>query len=259
LNDFIKVRWVIGDHIITGCQVGNGDILAICFPGFSLSGEWMAKHYPDLYQDKTCYFLNWPGLGDESLEKTPFELTKLKEWILQIGASKNWLKKTIICHSFGARVVLKLLSELPTFDELIMIAPVVKIRFWENLIQNMPSILYKNLINNYLKHNAINCILKIVQKIGLSNAGEKNFIQTHFASKNMNLFLIHYALALPTLKLKRVDILNALKSIQGIKIYLFNKDPFCDNQFWQKIEPEIPNCSLIFVEGGHFKRIKNIQ
>lgn len=257
MNEILKAHWTVGEKKLSGCVLGNGETLAICLPGFSLSGEWMAKHYPALWTNKTCYFLDWPGLGEVELEDTPFDIDILKDWIKKVMSEKKWNKIYLIGHSFGAKVCLKLLLEMPFAEELILIAPVIKIRFWEHLIQSIPNVSYEKLINQLFSLSSMEGLIKAAYKLGFLNAQERTFLTSHFNSAKMLKFLKHYAIALRSLRIKKSEIEQILNSVKNYKICLFKNDRFCENTFWINTSKDKDNCELILFEGGHFTRIRS--
>lgn len=256
MNELRHSFWQIGEHSVSGMVLGAGEDLAICFPGFSLSGEWMAKHYPSLWTNKTCYFLNWPGLVDVEAMDIPFDIEIIREWISQILSEKKWSKIYLIGHSFGARVGLKLLFERPFADELILIAPVVKIKFWEYLIQAIPNATYIKLINHIFSLNSIQFLSKAAGKLGFLNIQERMFLESHFNSEKNLKFLKHYAISLKKLKMNKTELEFVLKTLKKCQIYLFKNDRFCQNTFWINLARDKYNCELILLNGGHFGRLK---
>lgn len=247
--------WNIHPYRLTGVKMGETEDLAICFPGFSLSAQWMSMHYPALFQQKTCFILNWPGLGEESLVDTPFDLEILGDWLAEIISSKNWRSISLICHSFGARVGL-LLLEKHKFDHVILIAPVLKIRIWEPLMQFVPMLAYQPIVAKVFSENFIEKSVKIADRLGWLSKEDKIFLYSHFNSPKMIQFLRHYAIAIKQLKLPKAKIMRIIKDMPECKIYLFTKDKFCDNEFWEELARLNKNCELIIKKAGHFGRLR---
>lgn len=254
MNQLSEQVWNIHSHRLTGVKMGESDELAICLPGFSLSAQWMAAHYPALFQQKTCYVLNWPGLGEESLDDTPFDLEIFSDWITEIILSNKWKSISLICHSFGSRVGL-LLLEKHSIDHVILIAPVVKIRIWEPLMRFVPSALYQKIVTKIFSENFIEKSVKMADRLGWLSKEDKIFLFSHFNSPKMIYFLRHYAIAIKQLKLPKAKIMRIIKDMPECIIYLFAKDKFCDNGFWEELAKQNKNCELVIKNAGHFGRL----
>ena len=255
MNQLTEQVWNIHSYRLTGVKIGESDDLAICFPGFSLSAQWMAAHYPALFQNKSCYMLNWPGLGEESLDDTPFDLEILSDWIAEIISIKNWRSISMICHSFGSRVGL-LLFEKHRFDHAILIAPVVKIRIWEPLMRFVPMLAYQSIVAKVFSENFIENSVKMADRLGWLSKEDKIFLYSHFNSPKMIQFLRHYSIAIKQLNLPKAKIMRIIKDITKCKIYLFTKDKFCDNGFWEELAKQNKNCELVIKNAGHFGRLR---
>lgn len=253
MTHITQAEWQIGQWRLTGCKLGDGEILSICLPGFSLSAAWMAERYPRLWEGSTCYFLDWPGLNDD--ECTPFDLEIIREWIQNIASEKSWKAVRLVGHSFGARVAFKLLERMPECSSLVLIAPVVRVKILENFIHLLPSAMYQKWVSILLNPVQLIVILNFARKLKILNRQEFSFMKEFSYDATLNSYLIQYAKKLPELKVTRHSIHEAIERLCHCSIYLFESDKLCDNRFWIQMAARLQKCQVKVLKGGHFSKI----
>ncbi len=255
MDNLTRFKQQIGEYLLEGCKLGEGSDLAICLPGFSLSGEWMARHYPALWTGKCCYFLDWPGLGDESLDSTPFDINIISEWVKMLVHDKKPDNIWLVCHSFGARVACRLLAETPFAGHLILIAPVTEMNLSESYLRIIPSKLYNVLVGYMLSKKRLGRILNLAKKTGILNVQEYSFLSEFSKNDKLNEYLIHYALVIPRLEVSTLMMNKLLGFLYECRIFLFQNDKLCNNKYWQNIAKEHTNIEMKSLKGSHFTRI----
>lgn len=256
MDNIYNRDWIISSKRFSTSYIEEGDILIILLPGYSLSGKWAIKHYPALLKDSICYAINWPGYYGSEINGSSFSIELLHDFILDVMNSYNKTSIHLIGHSFGARVAIAYSAKYPKhINKLSLIAPVLSINPLEKIISILPHSFIEFLIRKCINRKALERLSRFMNSLGLLSKTDNEFILMHTKDQSAMSVLQYYANSLAYLQISKTMLCKVFSSIQEIKLYLSNNDPYCDYSKWSKIIVDKLNVTIVPLNGGHFGRI----
>ena len=256
LNNIYNRDWIISSKTFSTSFIEEGDTLTILLPGYSLSAKWSLRHYPALLKNSICYAINWPGYYGSEIIGSNFTIDLLHEFIQEVMNSYNKTNIHLIGHSFGARVAIAYTAKYPEqIKKLSLIAPVISINPLEKIIAILPHSFIEFLIRKCINRIALERLSRFMNSLGLLSKTDNEFILMHTKDQTAMSVLQYYANSLGFLQISKSMLRKVFSSIPEIKLYLANNDPYCDYSRWSKIIVDMPNVSIVPLNGGHFGRI----
>lgn len=171
----IDQKFITIDKVkISFFKYGNGPKKILILHGFGSSiKSWkklIVKFNPKAY---TIYFPELPGFGQSQHPPIPWEVNDYTLFIQNLLTKQKLNPNYLICHSFGGRISIQLLTQKNNFQKAIFIAA-AGIRPKLNLLQKMANKVGP-LLKPIKKFQPIQFILKSARK--LIGAGDYNKVQ----------------------------------------------------------------------------------
>jgi pimeloyl-ACP methyl ester carboxylesterase len=102
---------------------GEGEPLVLLH-GLSGSSDWWRRNVPELARRYQVFLLDLPGFGAMRRQRRRFSLAESAAWLLSWAEAVGLERMSLIGHSMGGYVGIKLAAEHPeTVDRLVLIAP----------------------------------------------------------------------------------------------------------------------------------------
>lgn len=171
----IQQRFVeVGSVKVSLYKYGSGKKEILILHGFGSSiKSWkklIIKFDPKQF---TIHFVELPGFGQSQHPPVPWEVQDYTNFIIQLLQQENLNPKYLVCHSFGGRISIQLLTQKHNFQKAVFVAA-AGIRPRLNIIQKA-----SNKIGPLLKPikniKPIQSLIKLFRKI--IGAGDYNKVQ----------------------------------------------------------------------------------
>jgi pimeloyl-ACP methyl ester carboxylesterase len=102
---------------------GEGEPLVLLH-GLSGSSDWWRRNVPELARRYQVFLLDLPGFGAMRRQRRRFSLAESAAWLLSWAEAVGLERMSLIGHSMGGYVGIKLAAEHPeTVDRLVLVAP----------------------------------------------------------------------------------------------------------------------------------------
>lgn len=111
MKKFVAKKIIIIDNLtIHYQQAGQGPVLVL-LPGWQVAVERYQEALDCFSKDYTVYALDLPGFGKSGTPKNPWSLNDYVNFLGQFIKTLNIKDYSILAHSFGARLAIKLASQ----------------------------------------------------------------------------------------------------------------------------------------------------
>lgn len=227
---------------------GKGDDAILVLHGFGSSinswQELIQQFDPTKY---TIYFPELPGFGGSDHPPVPWQVSNYTSYIEQLVQKLPKKPIYLVCHSFGGRISIQLLSKSsPQFQKAIFVAA-AGIRPKLNPIQKLSNKLGPK-IKPLKKFKLVQKILKLARK--LIGAGDYNQVQGTMKQTFINVV--------------NTDLTDHLSAIKTPTLLVWgDKDTYTPLYMGQKMNAEIPVSQLKIypnmTHGVHLKAAKQLH
>jgi pimeloyl-ACP methyl ester carboxylesterase len=209
-------------------KYGNGPKKILILHGFGSSiKSWkklIVKFDPKQY---TLYFPELPGFGQSQHPPKPWQVKNYTSFINDLLKSQKITPEFLVCHSFGGRISIQLLTQKNNFQKAIFIAA-AGIRPELNLIQKLANKIGP-ILNPIKKFKPIQSLLKFVRKI--IGAGDYNQVQGTMKQTFINVV--------------NTDLTKKLSHIKTpVQLIWGDKDTLTPLYMGQIMDEQIPNSNL---------------
>ncbi len=226
---FIKVDKVK----ISFFKFGNGPQKILILHGFGSSIKSWKKLITKFDPTKfTLYFPELPGFGQSEHPPKPWEVKDYTKFVQALIKQENLDLNFLICHSFGGRISIQLLTQDNNFQKAIFIAAAgirPKLTFVQKLANKVGPILKP--IKGF---KPVQILLKNLRK--LIGAGDYNKVQGTMKQTFINVVNTDLSESLPKIK-------TPVQLIWG------DQDTLTPIYMGQKMKESIPNSELTIYQG----------
>ncbi len=188
--------------------------------------------------------IDFPGFGESEEPKTPVDTEKYAKWIIEFIKSKNLENITLIGHSFGGRVSIRIASSTNIIDKIILVdsAGIPPKRPLSKKLKTLSYKTGKTLLKAMYKGEQYEKKLnEMRKKYGSSDYSKSSDMMRQILVKTVN-----------------EDLTPLLESIKAPTLLIWGEND-TDTPLWmaKKMEELIPNCGLVVFNGaGHFSYLE---
>ena len=232
---------------------GSGDQLLIAFHGFADSSDTFEEVMKVLGEKYTVYVINLPWHGKTVWAKNDFDLADVHWMIQQVLSAEHKERFELLGHSFGARIVLKLLPQYADQLDSIHLAAADGLRpVWMYKLKWIPSNIHQSIQTWLNRPSRFLRFAKSLLQIGLLNPHSYKFAEHHLATPMRRRRLFGFWLSLCHFAIDHKTLIRQLNQMTfSIHLYMGKRDRIIPLQYAKVFSKKVPRTNLILLDKGH--------
>lgn len=227
---------------------GTGKTLLIALHGFGVDGGMFASLAGYLTENCTFYAIDLPFHGKTQWNKNSFEPTDIQNIIYRIQEREKSTHCSLLGHSFGARLVLKLSEDMDVFDQLFLLSPDGIRTYWLEWSELLPHSWRRWIMRRLQNPNWLLSLAARLRRWGWIPAYVEQFLTRNLSSAAARTRLLHIWLSTPAFK---INLENRSTSTR-MKIIVGSNDPMLDVAAVERFARKMKNAEICVLDGKHY-------
>ncbi len=229
---------------------GTGKKLLIALHGYGADGSMYRFLSKQLAQHFTFYAVDLPFHGKTSWESNIFQPTDFQELVTSILEKEKATHCSMLGHSFGARLALKLAEEMPKyFDHLYLLSPDGIRTYGLGLANRLPPRWRKYMFKQLKRPERWLRLAEKLRHLGIISQHAESFLHRNLANSKTRKRLLAFWLSLADFRLDRRK-MQALP--MPVLILIGNQDPLVDVRAVERFSAEMPHAAFQKLDGKHW-------
>lgn len=234
-------------------RMGEGKRLLIAFPGFADDSDAYHVLEEKLREEFVIYVINLPWHGATIWVQDEFDPKDIQWMITQVLEKEQATNFEFLGHSFGARVVLRLIPEYINQLDQVHLAAADGLRsVWIYRLNVIPQAVHKWLQKQLFEPKRFFKIIGWLNDRRLMNPHSYKFARHHLETPMRRKRLFGYWRSLQHFRINRPAVIKLInKNKLSVQIYMGKRDKITPYQYAAQFVAKIPSANLFLMDKGH--------
>ena len=240
-------------NAVHSLKFGDGDQLLIVFPGYGDYATTFLKLQSSLEKKYTVYVIDLPLHGETKWSQEQFSLDFFSTVIQLILEKENKERFALMGHSFGGRIVLKLVPQFNKELTYIYLLASDGLKTSEfSPIKNMPVFLRKLVKKTMKSPDKVLSLAKGLNRIKLLPNHSLAFFQLQLRNPRRIERLFLFWLSIPSFQINIAQVKRMIKEKQiPIAMFMGLQDEIIPAKLGKRFSENLPSVTLYLLDDGH--------